>query len=254
VEEPPYTSVDSSTSLIVNADDLGYTPGVNRGIFQAHQHGIVTSSSLMVDQPAAEEAAAYARARTELSVGLHVQLQRWRVPRLSWRSSRTGQRRLQAQAALDLRRQLERFRGLMGSDPTHLDSHQHRHRVEALQPLFMELANELGVPLRQFDSRVRFCGDFYGQIDGGRPNPSAIAPEALVELFEDLPAGVTELCTHPGYAEDLKTTYRLERAREVATLCDPSVREAIRTSGIRLISFHDLAARPGSGLAVKDRR
>jgi len=34
--------------LIVNADDFGQSPGVNRGIIQAHEHGIVTSASLMV--------------------------------------------------------------------------------------------------------------------------------------------------------------------------------------------------------------
>jgi predicted glycoside hydrolase/deacetylase ChbG (UPF0249 family) len=246
--------VNSSTSLIVNADDLGYSRGVNRGIFEAHERGIVTSASLMVDQPAAEEAAAYARARGELSVGLHAQLQRWRPPRLSWRSLRESERRLQDLAATDLRRQLERFRALMGSDPTHLDSHQHRHRQEALRPVFIELAAELGVPLRQFDSRVRFCGDFYGQIEGGRPNPSAIAPEALVELLEHLPAGVTELCSHPGYGEDLKTSYRLERALEVETLCDPSVREAIHRFGIKLISFHDLASRPDAATSQSESR
>ena len=48
--------------LIVNADDFGQSPGVNRGIIEAHQHGIVTSASLMVSWPAAAEAAAYGRA------------------------------------------------------------------------------------------------------------------------------------------------------------------------------------------------
>src|SRR5437870_3779943 len=41
--------------LIVNADDFGLSPGVNRGIIEAHEHGIVTSASLMVRWPAAGE-------------------------------------------------------------------------------------------------------------------------------------------------------------------------------------------------------
>jgi len=47
--------------LIVNADDFGQSPGINRGIMEAHERGIVTSVSLMVRWPAAVEAAAYAR-------------------------------------------------------------------------------------------------------------------------------------------------------------------------------------------------
>jgi predicted glycoside hydrolase/deacetylase ChbG (UPF0249 family) len=48
--------------LIVNADDFGQSHGVNRGVIEAFENGIVTSASLMVRWPAAVEAAAYARA------------------------------------------------------------------------------------------------------------------------------------------------------------------------------------------------
>ena len=63
--------------LIVNADDLGLSPGVNAGIIEAHLRGIVTSASLMVRQPAAREAARLARAHPGLSVGLHLDLCEW---------------------------------------------------------------------------------------------------------------------------------------------------------------------------------
>src|ERR671914_186803 len=65
------------TFLIVNADDFGQSRGINRGVIDAHRHGIVTSASLMVRWPAALEAAAYARAHPELSVGLHLDLGEW---------------------------------------------------------------------------------------------------------------------------------------------------------------------------------
>lgn len=51
----------SAVTMIVNADDFGLSPGVNRGIIQAHEHGIVTSASLMVRRAAAYQAAQYAR-------------------------------------------------------------------------------------------------------------------------------------------------------------------------------------------------
>ena len=49
--------------VIINADDFGQSPGINRGVIQAHEQGLVTSASLMVRWPAAAEAAAYGRER-----------------------------------------------------------------------------------------------------------------------------------------------------------------------------------------------
>jgi chitin disaccharide deacetylase len=232
--------VNQARHLIVNADDFGYSRGVNRGIIEAHERGIVTSASLMVKQRAAEEAAVYARRRSELSLGLHVELRRWRLRRLPWRPSPRAKSRLRDAVATDVREQLDRFRRLLGEDPTHLDSHQHRHRLEPTRSILLELADELHVPLREFNANVHFCGDFYGQIDG-RPWPQGIQSEALIHLLERLPTGVTELCSHPGYGEDLGGWYKAERAQEVRTLCDPAVRAAIDRLGIRLATFRDPA-------------
>ena len=233
-------SVSSQTTIIVNADDFGYAEGVNRGIIEAHEHGIVTSASLMVNRRAAPEAAAYARHHDRLDLGLHVELRRWRVRWRPWSSAR-AEKRLMAGVARDVAEQLDRFRRLVGREPTHLDSHHHRHRRESLRPIFMSVARELDVPLRQFDSQIRFRGDFYGQADG-RPNPEATTPRALVELLESLPRGVTELCSHPGYTEGLRDWYRDERVQEVRTLCDPRVSAAIDRLGITLTTFRELAA------------
>lgn len=63
--------------LIVNADDLGLTNGVNRGIFQGHSEGIVTSATLMANSTAFDEAVAALKSNPELrnlSVGCHVVL------------------------------------------------------------------------------------------------------------------------------------------------------------------------------------
>jgi chitin disaccharide deacetylase len=232
----------AATWVIVNADDLGYSRGVNRGIAEAHEHGIVTSASLMVNRPGAAEAAAYARAHPKLDVGLHVELRRWRVHRRPW-SLVWSERRLQEIVTRDLATQVERFRRLVGHDPTHVDSHQHRHRAPSLLPIFETLAVELGVPLRHFTPDVRFCGEFYGHDGRGQPDPAAITPQALIDLLGQLEAGVTELCSHPGYTDGLDAWYREERIQEVRTLCDPRVRAEIERRGIRLTSFHAVAGR-----------
>ena len=58
-------------TLVVNADDFGASEGVNQGVVQAHVHGIVTSTSLMVTGNAAEHAARLAGEHPGLGVGLH---------------------------------------------------------------------------------------------------------------------------------------------------------------------------------------
>jgi predicted glycoside hydrolase/deacetylase ChbG (UPF0249 family) len=60
--------------LIVNADDFGFTPGVNRAIVEAHVRGVVTSSTLMANGPAFSEAQQLASQVPKLSIGCHVVL------------------------------------------------------------------------------------------------------------------------------------------------------------------------------------
>jgi hopanoid biosynthesis associated protein HpnK len=60
--------------LIVNADDFGFTAGVNRGIVEAHSHGVVTSTTLMANGPAFSDAVRLAGTVPQLSVGCHVVL------------------------------------------------------------------------------------------------------------------------------------------------------------------------------------
>ena len=60
--------------LIVNADDFGLTPGVNRAIIELHAAGLVTSTSLMARAGATDEAIELARATPSLGVGCHVVL------------------------------------------------------------------------------------------------------------------------------------------------------------------------------------
>jgi predicted glycoside hydrolase/deacetylase ChbG (UPF0249 family) len=219
--------------VIVNADDFGRTPGINTGIVHAHEHGIVTSASLMVRHAAAAEAAAYAAEHPELSLGLHVDLGEWVQRGEGW----DAVYELEATAE-EAERQLEEFRRLTGGDPTHLDSHQHVHRDEPARSILAGLAARLGVPLRDFSGDVRYRGDFYGQGRNGSPLPGAIAVDGLIELLRALPEGVTELGCHPGDPDGLQSSYLDERSREVETLCDPRVRAALAGEGIELRSFH----------------
>jgi chitin disaccharide deacetylase len=232
-------SAGSGRWLVVNADDFGATSGVNDGIVEAHERGIVTSASMMVRGAAAASAADYARAHPQLGLGLHVELRDWRVRRRPLPGVRSEEA-LCAAVAADLREQLDEFRRLVGRNPTHLDSHHHRHRIDALRPIFLGVAGELDVPLRHLSPGIHFCGEFYGHDGRGRPEPQAITPGALAMLLERLPPGVTELSSHPGYPQGLRAWYREERLQEVRTLCDPDVRDAVERLEIELVTFADV--------------
>jgi chitin disaccharide deacetylase len=228
----------SARTLIVNADDLGLSAGVNRGIAQAHEHGIVTSASLMVRAPHAAQAAAYARAHPALSVGLHVDLGEWHYRGEAWIAAYEVVPAGDAHAvAAEVAAQLERFEALMGRPPTHLDGHQHVQREDPARTIVLAHAHRWGVPVRDVTPGIRYEGGFYGQAGHGEPWPQGIAPEALCALLRALPPGTTELGCHPGLDDDSGSSYARERTIETATLCDPRVRATVRDEGIALRSF-----------------
>jgi predicted glycoside hydrolase/deacetylase ChbG (UPF0249 family) len=226
--------------LIVNADDFGLSSGVNRGVIAAHERGIVTSASLMVRSPAAEEAVAYSGSRPGLSLGLHVDLGEWVYRDGVWETAyEVAPTTDEAAVRAEVARQLEAFHRLVGSPPTHLDSHQHVHRSEPVRSVLREAADRIGVPLRGESDAVRYCGDFYGQTGEGEPIEGAVSAERLIGIVRALPPGITELGCHPGEGGDVDSVYREERELELAALCDPRVLETVRASGVRLCSFAD---------------
>lgn len=230
----------SERYLIINADDFGLTEGVNRGIIEAHQRGVVTSASLMVRAPAAEHAATLASSNRGLGLGLHVDMGEWIFRDGRWvaRYEYVTEGDVAATVA-ELESQVKRFVELTGSPPDHLDSHQHVHlsRPELFEAV-SRVAARLGIGIRS-SSRVTYRS-LYGQGTDGRPCLSAIEPEAYIGVIRDLPAGITELGCHPGYLDDLESDYGAERGIELATLCDPEVREAVERASVRLITWGDL--------------
>jgi predicted glycoside hydrolase/deacetylase ChbG (UPF0249 family) len=225
-------------TLIVNADDFGQSPGVNAGVAAAHESGILTSASLMVRWPAAGAAAAYARSRPDLSVGLHFDLGEWAYSGGVWGPVyEVVPPDDETAVARELDEQLAAFRRLLGRDPTHLDSHQHVHRREPVRSACLRVADRLGIPLRHFSPEVSYRGEFYGQTRDGSASPRAISVDGLIEVLVSLHPGTSELACHPGLGDDLTSMYLPERTTEVRTLCDPRVREALLLAGISLASF-----------------
>jgi chitin disaccharide deacetylase len=150
--------------LIVNADDFGLTSGVNRGILEAHTHGIVTSATLMAGGSKFQEAAALAAQVPELSVGCHVvlvdgvpTLNATKLPSLTagpdgcFRQSlirfagRATTGRLDpAQIEAEITAQIRKLQAA-GIRVSHIDSHKHTHMFPAVFKPLLRASKACGV-------------------------------------------------------------------------------------------------------------
>jgi chitin disaccharide deacetylase len=150
--------------LIVNADDYGRAPGVCQGILEAHRSGIVTSTTVMINQPGIEDHLAAALARPGLGVGLHLVFTAGKpllpVERVPGLVDRTGhfldqhtvwaraERLPVAELRQELAAQVQRFAALAGHLPDHLDCHHFVHLYPPFFQVYADLATEYGLPLR----------------------------------------------------------------------------------------------------------
>ena len=149
--------------LIINGDDFGFSSGVNQAIIQAHEQGILTSTSLMVTGAAFEEAVTLAKAHPKLAVGLHLVLACGRsvlpvsqIPHLvdaegnfSNQPEKAGLYYHFSPAArreipLEIRAQLEKFRQT-GLPLSHVDGHVHVHLQPVVLRHLVSLASEFEI-------------------------------------------------------------------------------------------------------------
>ncbi|MGB8379738.1 MAG: ChbG/HpnK family deacetylase [Dermatophilaceae bacterium] len=155
---------DGATALVVTADDLGLTRGVNRAIMRAHREGIVTSTSLLGVGREFDHAVTLLRSHPALDVGAHLAivgedpplLTAAEVPTLLTRRGcfPRSYRTVVARSAAgridpgDVRRelaaQLERIQAT-GLSVSHLDTHQHLHLWPSIGSVVAELATASGV-------------------------------------------------------------------------------------------------------------
>jgi predicted glycoside hydrolase/deacetylase ChbG (UPF0249 family) len=223
----------SERFLIVNADDFGLSAEIDRGILEAHDGGVVTSASLLVDAPDAEAAIQEARKRPTLGLGIHVAFDARGAVFVDLQDLGMVRR--------EIDRQLEAFVRLAGRPPDHMDSHHHVHRLFNIAHLFLEAGQRYRVPVRGF-SDVVFLGRFYGQPELGKTDLSRISVESLLALLHALKPGVSEMSCHPGYAETRADAFYIrEREVELKTLTDERVKTAVTDGEIRLINYRDYA-------------
>jgi hypothetical protein len=242
--------------LVVTADDFGLSPGVIEGIVEAYERGIVTSTSLMVNAPAAEAAFQEARRLTSLATGLHFVLTFGRplgprepLRRLLRKDGRFRKRGsgVHARARPDevreeLRAQLRAFERGVRRPPTHIDGHHHVHLHPGVLRVAIEEAGRLGIALRSKGrevrerlrlERIRTCDRFLDEFYG-----DDVSEARLLSILESLPEGTSELMCHPAREDGVLqklSRYADFRTRELETLTSPRIERALVRLGIELV-------------------
>ncbi|MBI2881022.1 MAG: ChbG/HpnK family deacetylase [Candidatus Tectomicrobia bacterium] len=151
-------------SLILNADDFGYTPEVNRGIAECVEAGAIRSVSMMANLPGFDDACERLREGLPVSLGAHLNFTLGRPvlpprevqPLLSRRGSFLGPfpmagRLLRRAAPLqcierEARAQIERILSAQPARLWHLDVHHHLHAFPRLLELLIPLVTEYRIP------------------------------------------------------------------------------------------------------------
>ena len=263
--------------LIINSDDYGRTPDISRGIREAHLHGVVTSTTCMMNIPTTAQDIAIARQETpNLGMGVHLVLTMGRpisppktvssivdekgnffkyTPLLE-RVNRLNMEEVR----MEWRAQIEAFIRAVGRNPTHLDSRHHSSYFSAsLFQGMLELAKEydcaIRFPFTQVSSELEETAarvpELIKEFNPRRPDvffvdfyDEAATKANLLNVIHRVGEGNSEIMCHPGYVDDAfakESVYNFQRERELEILTDPEIKEAIQTQGIQLITFADLS-------------
>lgn len=235
--------------LIINADDFGLRPGVDRGIMQLLLQGAVQSVSVMVNQSSSREAMAFIRNHPEFGAGLHLDLDsyfyeggfctdrqgKFLVPELFFDNPVLLER-----IARDLDEQISLFYSGTGRMPDHLDGHHHVHLFPAVLQMVVPAMTAAGIPA------IRFIKSFYS-LSSERAACMELLEQNRIAFAEKLVIGAVlppdssacsaEILVHPAADEPEEETWRIEHYRVLQSY---DFRSALESGNYRLIRFSEL--------------
>ncbi|MBV8552563.1 MAG: ChbG/HpnK family deacetylase [Acidobacteriaceae bacterium] len=252
--------------LIINADDFGFTRDVNAGVVHAHREGVLTSTTLMANGDAFDDAVRLARLTPTLDIGCHLVL----VQGSSLLTGKPYPEKLAGTYKALLTGELDPYAELLpqvkkivaaGIRPTHLDSHKHTHIVPVVFRAVIRLAHEFGIPFVRLplDASVRFAAlpcaagkRFYRGLARkcnvrmtdhflGFRLTGSLTEETFAASIEQLQEGMTEFMCHPGFhgpeLQASATRLKESRVRELEALTSPRIRRLMDERGVRLSRF-----------------
>ena len=249
--------------LIINADDCNLTCGVTRGILRAHDRGIVTSTTIMMNLPLSEQTVEEIKKRKSLGLGIHLNVTFARplsrpsqIPTLlkpdgTFRRPDDYQKKLpsEKEIAREYETQVKLFEARFEKKPDHLDTHHHLHD----HPLFFRalayVARKRGLPIRRSSvfqrSLARETAGFKttDYLFGNLSAAFLWEPVSFGGVVENLPEGTSEIACHPGfYDAELRRVSSLRQAREqeLRLFANRQLRNKLSGLGIELISFSQI--------------
>jgi predicted glycoside hydrolase/deacetylase ChbG (UPF0249 family) len=239
--------------LIVTADDAGLHRGMTDGVLRAHRDGIVTACSLVANGAAFDDAVERLRDTPSLEVGVHLALVEerpltaMRFPRKYTSFVPLYLARMITIGAIEreLRAQIEKVLAT-GLRVTHLNGHQHLHLLPRIFALVARLAGEYKIgyvrTVNERSPRLAIKAlSYLGRRAKGTNNYTIGVSRAghlddVIPLLDRVGEGVTELVTHPGVAVRGYDHWDYAWDDETRALCDPHLRDALLTRGIRLVA------------------
>ena len=248
--------------LIINGDDFGMCEGVSLGILKAYKHGILRSTTMMVNMPYARGAATLAKECPDLGVGLHLTLTIGRpilnpkeVPTLvdengnflshDWhlKNANSSNDQLNYEEIYkEFQAQMERFIELNSKLPTHIDSH---HFISSL-PRIHECTKKL---IQKYDLPTRFDESWvYSDYEKPTFSKKFYANNVDTHFFTDnqehlFDHELVEIMTHPAFVDQYlleNSSYNIARTKELDVLCQDKVKQWIKENEIELINFTQL--------------
>jgi hypothetical protein len=207
----------NTTDLLINADDLGYSPGVNDAIFDLMGKGLVTSASLLANAPDVEAACAHISDFPDCSFGVHLNVTEFRPlqksPELAALQDDTGEfvkgriRRFSVERALgqaifdEYCLQIEKLYDL-GVNVSHIDSHHYVHSNPSMFWVLKRLQKRFGL------RKVRISRNIYGPEDDS--GPYVVALKGVYNFLlrnyyrSETTSGFTDFATFSQLASDKK--------------------------------------------------
>lgn len=249
--------------LVINADDCNLTKGVTRGILEAHDRGLVTSTTLLINLPLEIETVRRLKKRRRLGLGLHLNVtlghpvspaSRVRSLVKDGRFRRPPDYVERAPSLQELIREYEAqivlFQRHFGTKPDHLDTHHHLHDREPFFKAVATVGKRWRLPIRrsQMFQRERYEKEtqtlrttdcLFGNLEA-----EFIWEETpFLGIVETLPEGTSEIGCHPGYCDaELRgiSSFREAREKELKLFSDSRLRKILSQLGIELVRFSEI--------------
>jgi len=256
--------------LIVNADDFGYSKGLNYGVIDAFHNGIVSSTTLLTTMPETGEALALIRENSALGLGIHLTVNLGKpfsdpelIPSLAEKNESFRKISYDNIPAINVN-EVEREWTLQidyllqqGITLTHIDSHHHFHYHPRLLPTACKLATQYKLAMRALPPDYDYS--LLSEAEQATYESVKKPEHTLIDFYDqdvsedyflsllnrcpDLKNKTVELMCHPAYLDDIiysSSSYNTKRVKELQVLKSPAVHQWISDQNIRLINFGHL--------------